>query len=182
MDPTAEARFTQIYETHYVAVLAYCVRRVNRADAEEVTNDVFSVLWKRMDSFDTESPLPWLYRVAYGSIGNRRRTLRRRAALRAKLSGLRDIVDSPDVIVVQQEQDRETIAALHRLRPADQEVLTLSIWEDLSAREIGLVVGCSTSAAEQRIHRAKNRLARELSSVAHRTMPSHTSLEGGGRP
>ncbi|MGB5433796.1 MAG: sigma factor, partial [Acidimicrobiia bacterium] len=73
MDPNANERFTRLYKAHYLAVLAYCARRVNRSEAEDITNEVFAVLWRKMDRFDPESPLPWLYRVALGLIKNRRR-------------------------------------------------------------------------------------------------------------
>ena len=52
MAPTTDERFTRIYETHYPAVLAYCVRRVDRSDAEDVANEVFVVLWRNLDMFD----------------------------------------------------------------------------------------------------------------------------------
>ena len=45
MDPTADVRFTRMYEAYYPDVLAYCARRVNRTDAEDVANEVFAVLW-----------------------------------------------------------------------------------------------------------------------------------------
>jgi DNA-directed RNA polymerase specialized sigma24 family protein len=52
----------------------------------------------------------------------------------------------------------------------------------LPAADIGLVLGCSTSAAEQRLHRAKKRLARKLSPILPRSAPSPQSLEEGGGP
>ncbi len=45
MTPTAEVRFTRLYEPHYADVIAYCGRRVNRAEVEDVTNEVFVVPW-----------------------------------------------------------------------------------------------------------------------------------------
>ena len=183
MDPNANERFTRLYAAHYLAVLAYCARRVSRSEAEDITNEVFTVLWRRMDRFDPESPLPWLYRVALGLIKNRRRATRRTAALVSKLG--RDggrAEDAADVVVVRRERDREVLGVLGRLSIADQEVLRLSVWEELPAADIGLVLGCSTSAAEQRLHRAKKRLARKLSPILPRSVSSPRSLEEGGRP
>ena len=182
MNPVADERFTRIYETHYLAVLAYCARRVNRSDAEDISNEVFTVLWRKMDTFDPESPLPWLYRVALGHIRNRRRSGKRTMALVTKLGSARTRTEAPvDVIVVQREQDRALIRSLGRLGDSDQEVLRLSIWEEMTAKDIGLVVGCSTSAAEQRLHRAKKHLAQKLSPSLQRTSPSPQSFEEGGR-
>jgi RNA polymerase sigma-70 factor, ECF subfamily len=176
MTPTADERFTRIYETHYPSVLGYCARRVNRSEAEDVANEVFVVLWRHLESFDDDEPLPWLYRVAYGVIRNRWKGMRRRTRLIRRVGSLLDASgEGPDTVVVRREQDRAVIAALESLRPRDREILRLSTWEELSAREIAAVVGCSVSAAEQRLHRARKRLANALS-------PSRLGFNPSPRP
>ena len=50
MDPAAEVRFTRMYNDHYDSVLAYAGRRVGRTEAEDIANDVFVVLWRRIFS------------------------------------------------------------------------------------------------------------------------------------
>ncbi len=103
MIPPADERFTEIYEQHYSSVLAYCGRRLNRAEAEEVANEVFVVLWRRIDQFDHEEPLAWLYSVAYKAVANRYRGEKRKARLSDRLFSLptgepirpEDIVDTP---------------------------------------------------------------------------------------
>lgn len=184
MDPTADDRFTRLYEMHYLAVLAYCARRVDRSDAEDISSEVFTVLWRRMDSFDPEAPLAWLYSVSLGLIKNRHRAARRANALIRKIGGSHPRSESAaaDVVVVTNEQDEEVLEALGLLREADQEVLRLAIWEEMSAKDIALVVGCSTSAAEQRLHRAKKRLASKLSPTPqYRSDASPEPLKEGGR-
>ena len=184
MDPTADVRFTRLYEAYYADVLAYCARRVNRADAEDVANEVFTVLWRRPDGVDEESTIAWLYGVAHRAITNRWRSNSRRNRLRERLDGLGGETSEPiDTVVVRQDEDRIVFVALARLKPADREVLRLSAWEELSAPQIAEVVGCSVSAAEQRLHRAKKRLAKVLSpslepSVAIHPLPA----EEGVRP
>ena len=182
MDPVADERFTHIYEAHYLAVLAYCARRVSRSEAEDVTNETFMALWRRIDTFDTEFPLPWLYRTAYGSIRNRWRSTRRSGALMARLSGMaREPSEAVDVVVVRRERDRAVLDILSTMRAGDQEVLRLSIWEELAAPGIAVVIGCSVSAAGQRLHRAKKRLAHKLPEFLALSEPSPESLENGGR-
>ena len=184
MDPKADERFTRIYEMHYLAVLAYCARRVNRSDAEDVSSEVFAVLWRKMDAFDPAAPLPWLYNVALGTIRNRHRATWRSIELTRKIGGTQSTTGAaaPDVLIVRNEQDEEALRSLSRLRESDQEVIRLAIWEEMSAREIGLVLGCSTSAADQRLHRAKKRLAKKLSpTTVHRSDASPQHLEEGGR-
>lgn len=52
------------------------------------------------------------------------------------------------------------VEALSRLSEADQEILRLSAWEGLSNREAAAALGISADAADQRLSRAKQRLAR----------------------
>lgn len=181
MNLTAEMRFTQLYRAHYDQVLAYCGRRVNRTDAEEVANEVFVVLWRKLSTVDGNTALPWLYGVAYRSLGDRFRGMRRRQKLSNRLSGLRaESADRPDEIVVRRAQDQMVIDALDGLRSTDAEILRLAAWEELTAPQIAVVVGCSVSAAEQRVHRAKKRLGKVLAA----RMPATTypaSLGEGGR-
>jgi RNA polymerase sigma-70 factor (ECF subfamily) len=63
--------------------------------------------------------------------------------------------EGPEAQVIRREEDQEVIDVLGSLRPKDREVLMLSVWENLTAPEIGIAVDVSTAAAEQRLHRAK---------------------------
>ena len=49
-----------------------------------------------------------------------------------------------------------------RLGQADREVLRLAAWEELQPAEIAAVLGCSANAAAVRLHRARQRLAGEM--------------------
>jgi RNA polymerase sigma factor (sigma-70 family) len=51
--------------------------------------------------------------------------------------------------------------AAGRLRPQEQEILRLSLWEHLSHDDIGTVLGIEPNAAKQRLHRARKALDRE---------------------
>ena len=73
--------------------------------------------------------------------------------------------------------------ALRRLKVSDREVLMLASWEELTAPEIAHAVGISVSAAEQRLHRAKKRLAKILAPTFSqpKTAPRAAEERGGGR-
>lgn len=181
MDPDAEARFTRIYEAHYAQVVAYCGRRVGRVEAEDITSDVFAVLWTKIDEVDPTTALPWLYRVAFGVIGNGLRSSKRRRRLRDRVGGLaRPSVRGPDEILVQREEDRHLIEQLRQLRPSDQEILRLAAWESLDSDHIAEAVGCSVNAAQQRLSRAKKRLSLQLSKSPQRSITTDLSTMEGG--
>jgi len=183
MDPAADVRFTRLYKAHYADVLTYCARRVSRTDAEDIANEVFAVLWRKIDTIDDETLAPWLYAVAYRTITNRWRSNARRHKLGQRLSGFAGRApEMIDAIVVRRDEDRRVLDAVAGLKPSDQEILRLSAWEELTAPQIAQVVGCSVSAAEQRLHRAKKRLAKVLSPALDQSIATAPlAAEEGGR-
>lgn len=158
-----DAVLVDLYDRHHHEILAYCIRRIGHTDADDVTADVFATAWRRRDEIELATARAWLFGVARGVLANRWRSTKRRARLIDRVSGLgRPHIDSPDVVVVRKVVDEAVIEALNALRPGDREILMLAAWEELTAPEIAVVLDISTSAAEQRIHRAKKRLAKRL--------------------
>jgi RNA polymerase sigma factor (sigma-70 family) len=159
-----ERRFGQIYAAYYGAVSAYARRRLTDGDlAQDAVSETFLVAWRRLDDVPTGSDaLPWLYGVARRVIANQRRGGLRRGELSARLA--RELPSRPDVDagVLIDDERRTVLSALGRLREADQELLRLAVWEELSHREIGLVVGCSEATVAVRLHRARGRLGKEI--------------------
>ncbi len=177
----ADARLTMLYERHYDAVFAYCTRRVGRTEADEAAADVFVVAWRRLDEIDWETVRPWLFGVARGVLANRWRSARRRKSLLARVSSLAPIPrELPDEQVVRQAEDQEVLKAVRSLKASDREVLMLAAWEELTASEIARALGVSVSAAEQRLYRAKRRLAKVLRSPVTQPNVSPRAAGGGG--
>jgi len=56
---------------------------------------------------------------------------------------------------------------LAQLRPDDQEILRLAMWETLPHDQIATVLGISTNAVGIRLHRARNRLGRRLEKTGY---------------
>jgi RNA polymerase sigma-70 factor (ECF subfamily) len=162
--PTRGERFQAMYVAHYAAILGYCIRRIGHDDAHDAASEVFTVAWRRIDDMPAdERALPWLFGVAARTLSNRYRSRRRRARLAERVRGLGTThAPSPEVQVVRRQEDQVLMAALHRLRPNDREVLLLSAWEGLPASQIALRYGISAKAAEKRLTRAKQRLASQL--------------------
>lgn len=166
----ARHRFRSIYETHYDTVHSYCRRRVALESVDDAVADVFLAVWRKIDTIpDQHVLLPWLYRVAYLTLTNSWRGFSRRRALRAKLGGMREeLQPRPDEILAINSDVADALKAAARLNPTDQEVLRLSLWEELSAEEIAQVVGIDRNAVYQRLHRAKANLTREFEKIAGR--------------
>jgi RNA polymerase sigma-70 factor (ECF subfamily) len=178
-----DSRFSALFERHYDEVLGYCARRVDRTGADDAASEVFIVAWRRIDELEWDTARPWLYGIARGVLANRRRAARRRSKLTQKMSGLAHVTgEAAEVIVLRREQDEDVMSALSKLKESDREILLLSTWEELSAPEIGTVLDISTTAAEQRLHRAKQRFTKHLEKIptnAH--FSPRVAKEGGER-
>jgi RNA polymerase sigma-70 factor (ECF subfamily) len=174
----SEQRFQEIYRAYQRHVLAYFLRRTDATSARDGAAEAFLVAWRRIDDVPTgDSTLPWLYGVARKVLANQRRSRDRYAALGRKLTTVGAPEESsPEVVVLRRAEDREMLDAVARLRPEDQEVLRLAVWEELPHAQVGEVLGTSAHAITQRLHRITKQLARNLQrSDRHRNA-------GGGAP
>ncbi len=178
-DPTpvlSTMRFEALYESHLKALVNYFVRRREGLSAEpaDLASEVFAVAWRRLD--EVPSPpqdLLWLYGAARKVLSNHRRASGRRARLHDKLILERG---TPSSWGEQSDSNRRALirAALTQLRPADQEVLKLLVWEDLSQEETAQVLGISINAVALRSSRARNRLGEELKRLGFRPTNQET--------
>lgn len=166
-----EHRFREVYAAYHRHVLAYCRRRTSAiGGARDCAAETFLVAWRRIrDVPPGDRALPWLYAVAQRVVANHHRGARRRARLAEKAAGTSSNPGpGPDAVVVRREEDQELLDALSRLRPVDQELLRLAVWEELPHAAIAETLGCSAHAVDQRLYRATRRLARELGPSGHR--------------
>lgn len=149
-------------------------------EAHDAAADTFTVVWRRIaDVPDGDRTLPWLYGVAAKTVSNQRRSRRRRRGLVDKVLGLSGPHEpQPDVQVVRHSDDQQIIDAINGLRGSDREVLLLSAWEGLPAAQMAERFGISVKAAEQRLTRAKRRLATELERSGRRVLMVRPRAEG----
>jgi RNA polymerase sigma factor (sigma-70 family) len=164
--------FGTIFERHATPVYNYCFRRTgNWAQAEELTAIVFLEAWRRRTQvrLERENALPWLLGVATNLLRNLRRSQRRhRAALeRLPRERVADFADDVDARLDDERQMRATLRALEKLPRADQDVLALCVWEELTYEQAALALGIPVGTVRSRLSRARARL-REL-----RSNPGH---------
>ena len=82
----SRVRFKNSFRGHYVAVLAFALRRVNdRNAAEDLTAETFAIAWRRRDRIP-ENDLPWLYAIAIRVIANHLRSVGRKARLAQRVA------------------------------------------------------------------------------------------------
>ena len=153
----SDSRFTDIYERHYRDVYAYCRRRTTSDRVDDAVADTFLTAWRKItDVPPFEETLPWLYAVAYRVLGHQWRGGRRQANLRHKLRGIGVESVSPP-----------------------EEILRLSVWEELRHQQIAAVLGINTDAVKKRYWRAKKNLAVELNRLERTRMKAPAAQKGG---
>lgn len=162
-----EAAFEACFRGLAGQVYGYALRRADPDVAQDVTAETFLVAWRRRGELPAE-PLPWLYGIARGVLANQRRTANRSAALTARIAAEL----TPTVLYT---EGHEVLEAIAQLSERDQEVLLLTAWEGLAAKEAATVLGCSIATFTVRLHRARRRLARALAKTS--TVTDQTTLD-----
>jgi len=141
-------------------------------DAEDLTQDVFFQIYKNASRFQGKSKVStWIYQIAANRSMNRLRHRRIRAWLhcnggspaRPDPSSPRE---NPDTLLERRERQEIVRRALQRLPAGQRAAFILHSLEGISHEEIARIAGCSVSAAEARIHRAKLSLRNHLIQMA----------------
>ncbi|WP_406195053.1 sigma-70 family RNA polymerase sigma factor [Streptomyces europaeiscabiei] len=141
-----EAEFTDVYPAHYEDVLRFVRRRAHPMNVDDVVGETFLAAWRRRRELPAD-PRPWLFGTARKVMLNDSRGMRRHTALavrvqRAAETGGRTLAADPAALV---DGRMDLAAAWQALAPADQEVLALHVWEQLSAKD-AFSIGLSNSS------------------------------------
>jgi RNA polymerase sigma-70 factor (ECF subfamily) len=157
----ARERFTRLYEQHYWPVVRYLQRRLQDEDAaRDAASEVFAIAWRRVRDVPDEA-LPWLYGTARKVLANAQRSRNRRLRLHHRLAA------EPPAGEPGSDEYENVHEALASLSEADQEVLRLAAWEELTPVQIAEVLGCTANAAGVRLHRARERFRAALRDLDH---------------
>jgi RNA polymerase sigma-70 factor (ECF subfamily) len=151
----------------------------DRAEAEDLAQEVFVTVWKSIDTYRGEAKLStWLLRIAANHAKNRIKYLARRATDKGGLdeapeSAMADLgkapaqahVSSPEAALEAAERGTALEQAIASLDEDHRLVLVLRDIEELAYEEICEITGLPEGTVKSRIHRArlalKERLARE---------------------
>ena len=159
----AEERSSAVHAVHYGRVLGSCLRRAAPDAARDAAAETSLVAWRRLDDLPAD-PLPHLLETAGFVLRDQSRSGRRQDRVVARLSDGPPPAAPDHGEAVANSVDVQRVLQL--LSPSDRELLMLSAWDDLDAAAIGAVVGCSTTTARVRLHRARRRFAHHLHELA----------------
>ena len=167
-----EARFRALFEETYAAVRRYALHRgLSAADADDLVADVYTVAWRKLRDVPAGDPLPWLLAVARNHWRNLIRKQRRERDLPARLG--------PQEASAPAARDDAVVTALASLPEADQEILRLIAWDDLTPQQAATVLGCTAVTARVRLHRARKRFEETLRASQTQGMQTAQEVSDG---
>jgi len=134
-----------------------------------VLSETFLTAWRKLDSVP-EDAVPWLFATARRHIANRNRSTRRRQVLSDRLITVHAFGEAQQPEAEASEIDEAIVDAIRRLPAGEREALMLVAWDGLDYKRAAVVAGCSRPALRVRLHRARSRLKRELTSLSE-TVP-----------
>lgn len=159
LDPQA---FGVLYDRYVDRIYAYTLRQTaDRALAQDITAATFENALRALQRqpWRGGSFCAWLYRIARNELIRHHRLQNRFSPLRADYPSETDVEGS----VARDHQQQALRSALARLSAVDREVLSLRFFEGLASAEVGEILGCSVQNVYLRLHRALERLRRQLS-------------------
>jgi RNA polymerase sigma factor (sigma-70 family) len=152
--------FEVFYADTFQDVQAFVRRRTDPMLVEEVLSETYLVVWRRRADVPTEARA-WLFTVARNQMLSVHKGARRHRELQVRLSAAptEQYGEDASVGVLERLALRQ---AWNTLRPAEQEVLALSLFEELDAPEAAQVLGCTRAAYAMRLSRARRALGAAL--------------------
>jgi RNA polymerase sigma-70 factor (ECF subfamily) len=156
------AAFEAIYRTHSGRLYSVVFRMLgNRADAEDLLQEVFLAAHRKLDSFRGDSALgTWLYRLATNLCLDH---LRSRAAKSNQLTDAIDdepaLADSGSRRLAERTVDKMDLErALAQLPEGCRTAFVLHDVEGLEHREVAEVLGIAEGTSKSQVHKARLRL------------------------
>jgi RNA polymerase sigma-70 factor (ECF subfamily) len=160
-----EDEVVSLFDELRVPVIRYLTwSRVSVVDAEEIVQEVFLLLFQRLQTGQkSENPAGWVFRAAHNHLLKHRDRQRREAeilsAAPGEADGLADGAAGTDATIEATERRRRLLAVVRALPEQDQECLHLRA-EGLKYREIADVLGISLGAVANSLQRAIARIVR----------------------
>ena len=163
-----------LFSRHKQKVFNYALRILaNRADAEDITSDVFVRLFDKNYQFQPGAKFTtWLFTVVRNACIDRIRKRQKTVSWWVKSSESGELkewvvagtTDAADEGVLQGEISSEIQKAMHKLPLNQKEALVLREFQNLSYQEISEVMQCSVENVKVLIFRGREQLRKELSS------------------
>ncbi|HZL08974.1 MAG TPA: sigma-70 family RNA polymerase sigma factor [Prolixibacteraceae bacterium] len=167
--------FQLLVEKYQQMVVNTCLGMVhNKADAEDLAQDVFLEVFRTAENFRGDAKLStWMYRIATNRSLNFIRNTKRKGFFQSfeeAFTGGRNrnneitnnSSDQPDKNITDQQRSTLLHQAIDKLPEKQRVAFTLNKYEELSYQQIAEIMEISLASVEFLIHRAKKNLQKKL--------------------
>jgi RNA polymerase sigma-70 factor, ECF subfamily len=158
--------FEDLYRRHYRRVYSICLRMTgNIAEAEDLTQEVFIQLYRKLGSFRGEAAFTtWLHRLTVNQVLMHFRKRSVRSELVTDDGQIPDSID-PETLNPEAMPIVDRIAlenAISELPPGYRSVFVLHDVEGYEHEEIARLLDCSSGTSKSQLHKARLKLRRLL--------------------
>ncbi|MGD9562838.1 MAG: RNA polymerase sigma factor [Pyrinomonadaceae bacterium] len=165
------AAFEEIYQRHHRRVYSICLRMLQNAyEAEDLTQDVFIQLYRKVGSFRGDSAFTtWLHRLTVNQV------LMHFRKRNVKFEKVTEEGETPDQIVTgTADPERMRIvdkialeSAIDQLPEGYKNVFVLHDVEGFEHEEVAKILGCSVGTSKSQLHKARLKLRKLLKKKAN---------------
>jgi RNA polymerase sigma-70 factor (ECF subfamily) len=145
----------------------------DRTQAKDLAQEVFLRVWQSAKSYEPKAKFTtWIYRITANLCFNELKSIRRKKWFSFNWSDedgehtfeetLADNAPSAEDLLLEKERSSQIANALQSLPENQRMALILKRYDALSYQEIAQVIGCSVSAVESLLVRAKRTLQEKL--------------------
>ena len=165
------AAFEEVYQRHHRRVYSICLRMLqNATEAEDLTQDVFIQLYRKIGSFRGDSAFTtWLHRLTVNQV------LMHFRKRNVKFEKTTEEGETPVQVVGGTENPRkmpvvDKIAienAIEQLPKGYRNVFVLHDVEGYEHEEVAKILGCSVGTSKSQLHKARLKLRKLLQKKAN---------------
>ena len=159
----------QLYELYYERIFRFCVHRLfNKEVAEDVTSTVFLEVARVIRAFKgrTEQDFRnWLYAIAANQANAYIRKASRRKRLLAEAAGSMTDATTESAGNTSKLDWPRLYAAILKLRPEHQTIITLRFFENLEFEQIAKILDARPATLRVTLHRILTKLRNHLQTV-----------------
>lgn len=172
------AAFEEVYKRHHRRVYSVCLRMLqNTSEAEDLTQDVFIQLYRKIGSFRGDSAFTtWLHRMTVNQVlmHFRKRTVKFEKTTEEGETPVQIVsgTSNPEKMRIVDKIALDN--AIDQLPKGYKNVFVLHDVEGFEHEEVARILGCSVGTSKSQLHKARLKLQKLLRKKAN---PRLTGLE-----
>ena len=165
------AAFEEIYKRHHRRVYSVCLRMLqNTSEAEDLTQDVFIQLYRKIGSFRGDSAFTtWLHRMTVNQVlmHFRKRTVKYEKTTEEGETPVQIVSGTANPEKMRIVDKIALDNAIEQLPSGYKNVFVLHDVEGFEHEEVARILGCSVGTSKSQLHKARLKLQRLLRKKAN---------------